>query len=160
MLCQHKPFYCSAFVKNCCITYIYGVAPVVYTSLLSQVQNQEGHFSPTPTLQTSSELTYMSYLELKWKKSDKRSPDLHCPSLNESNTFRCESCRHLLFLSNAALERHTKYCHISSTLTHKRKSEHICTYKDCGLHFGSYYKLNKHKKEKGHLLKRGRQTKQ
>jgi len=101
-----------------------------------------------------------------WKNISKRVFTLlddhtkHCPSTACGvKALRCTSCINLLFMSQAALERHCKICHNTSK---KRKmadsTGHTCTFEGCNLIFTTNYQLTKHKKTEGQMCKRGRQS--
>jgi len=107
--------------------------------------------------------SFRTYLEMKTGAAPATLLDdhtKHCPSTACGvEALRCTSCINLLFMSQAALERHCKICHNTSKKRKRAKTTgHTCTFEGCNLIFTTNYQLTKHKKTEGHMCKRGRQS--
>ena len=84
------------------------------------------------------------------------------PSLlgDADNEKICSVCKRYVFVSKAYEDRH--YLLLNDRRSAKRKAAknvsqlHVCTYKDCGKEFTTYYLLTRHKKQTGHKCQRGR----
>jgi len=106
-------------------------------------------FTPVP-----SELipgSFRTYLELKtgaMTGTALEDHSKHCPSVAcGAEALCCTECKHLIFTSKAALDRHRKICHDTSN-KRKRAEGHTCTFDGCDLTFPTNYQLAKHKKPK------------